>query len=62
MEPVVQHLRLKAGLPIDGRQATGDGADRQESLDGGRGQGKLIGVCLPNILGFKRKITWEKVG
>ena len=40
---------LRASLPIDGRLATGDVADRQGRLDGGRCGGRIEVMCLPNI-------------
>jgi len=36
-------LTVRARLPIDGRLGTGDGADRQGVLDGGRCVGKVYG-------------------
>jgi len=37
---------LRARLPIDGRQATGDGADRQGRLNGRRAVGKIDGCVF----------------
>jgi len=37
---------LRARLPIDGRQATGDGADRQGRLNSQRGVGKIDGCVF----------------
>jgi len=36
-------LTVRARLPIDGRLATGDSADRQGVLDGARCVGKVYG-------------------
>jgi len=39
----LEYDTIRARLPIDGRQATGEGADRQGRLNGRRGVGKIDG-------------------
>ena len=43
---------LRARLPIDGRLAARDGADRQGGLDGWKGMDKYLSIwCLPTVAG-----------
>jgi len=42
----VEYLLIRARLPIDGRQATGDSADRQGRLNGRRAVGRLDGCVF----------------